>query len=239
MIPPPVVEAMMLVAHRLKSEDGRQILAELVKEMETGKFPTSQYDGLEPQAIADRVFDEVRHRVLAKRGTAGLAAHGLVAGEEFLMPDGLKAEYADFGSRLGAWLIDWAILFAGSFLVIMVTFGFGVFLLIIGFWLYYALQESSPHQATVGKRALGIITTTDRGERLSFGNATGRFFARLLTHLVPLLIGYLMMLWTEKKQTLHDMVAGTVVLKKGSESLPGSSSSAPASRPYIRNEFDG
>jgi uncharacterized RDD family membrane protein YckC len=45
-------------------------------------------------------------------------------------------------------------------------------------WLYYAVMESSPWQATLGKRALGMAVTDLAGDRISFGRATGRLFAR-------------------------------------------------------------
>jgi uncharacterized RDD family membrane protein YckC len=80
-------------------------------------------------------------------------------------------------------------------------------------WLYEALLTSSQHQATVGKIVVGIIVTDVEGRRLSFARATGRHFAKYLSTLV-LLIGYLIQPFTEKKQALHDIVAGTLVVRK-------------------------
>jgi uncharacterized RDD family membrane protein YckC len=79
--------------------------------------------------------------------------------------------------------------------------------------LYYALQESSAMQATLGKRALGIKVTDLSGQRLSFGHALGRWFAAALSYLT-LYIGFLMAAFTERKQALHDMVASTLVVDK-------------------------
>ena len=79
-------------------------------------------------------------------------------------------------------------------------------------WLYSALMVSGPWQATLGKRAVGIKVTGMNGERISFLNATGRFFATYLSFII-VFIGYLMMLWDDKKQTLHDKLAGTLVVK--------------------------
>lgn len=83
--------------------------------------------------------------------------------------------------------------------------------LILG-WLYYASMESSSSQATFGKQALGIKVTDLEGNPISFGRATGRYFGKLLSAII-LLIGYLMALFTERKQALHDMLAGCVVVK--------------------------
>ncbi len=79
--------------------------------------------------------------------------------------------------------------------------------------LYYALQESSAAQATLGKRALGIKVTDLEGRRLTFGNALGRWFAALLSY-VTLYVGFLMAAFTTRRQALHDMVAGTLVVDR-------------------------
>jgi uncharacterized RDD family membrane protein YckC len=86
------------------------------------------------------------------------------------------------------------------------------FFAVIASWLYYALMQSSSKQATLGQMALGIRVTDLQGRRISFGRATGRHFATILTGLT-LGIGYLIMLLTEKKQTLHDLIASTLVVR--------------------------
>ena len=81
-------------------------------------------------------------------------------------------------------------------------------------WLYFAYMESSVHQGTLGKMALGLFVTDTQGRRVTFGRATGRFFAKVITGLIPFFIGYIMAGFTEKRQALHDMIAGCLVLKK-------------------------
>ena len=85
-------------------------------------------------------------------------------------------------------------------------------------WLYFALSEASPHQATFGKRALGIFVTDAEGKRISFGRATGRVFAKWLNALT-LGIGWLMAAFTAEKRALHDYVAGTYVMRVDSDSI--------------------
>lgn len=80
-------------------------------------------------------------------------------------------------------------------------------------WLYYALMESSPKQATLGKMACGLLVTNLEGQRIGFGQASGRHFGKFISCLT-LLIGFLMCAWTEKKQCLHDMMADCLVLQK-------------------------
>jgi uncharacterized RDD family membrane protein YckC len=79
-------------------------------------------------------------------------------------------------------------------------------------WLYFAFMESSKFQGTLGKMALNIKVTDMTGGRISFGTATGRYFAKILSALT-LMIGYLMIIWTQKKQGLHDKIAKTLVVK--------------------------
>jgi len=143
-------------------------------------------------------------------------------------------EYANFWRRAGAMLIDTAIFGIPYLVAIFVLGALGGLLAgganeetlssvlaigncliqilgLTGFWLYYALMESSSWQATLGKRALSIIVTDLDGNRISFGRATGRYWAKLLSGLI-MGIGYLMPLFTEKKQTLHDTLAGCLVI---------------------------
>ncbi len=79
-------------------------------------------------------------------------------------------------------------------------------------WLYSALFESGGWQATPGKRLLGLRVTGLNGDRISFGRASGRYFSKLLS-ILTFYIGYIMAGLTENKQGLHDMVAGTLVLR--------------------------
>jgi uncharacterized RDD family membrane protein YckC len=99
-----------------------------------------------------------------------------------------------------------------AFLVVMI---FTLLLcgLIMG-WLYYAGMESSERQGTLGKMALGLLVTDMQGQRVTFGRASGRYWAKLITGLVPLYIGFIMAGFTEKKQALHDMIASCLVLRK-------------------------
>jgi len=62
--------------------------------------------------------------------------------------------------------------------------------------------------------ALGLVVTDMNGLRISFARASGRFFAKIITGLVPLYIGYIMAGFTEKKQALHDMIASCLVLRR-------------------------
>lgn len=79
-------------------------------------------------------------------------------------------------------------------------------------WLYYAYCESSEWQATLGKKALNLVVTDLEGNRISFGRASGRFFAKYVS-MLTLCIGFILAGFTEKKQALHDMMAGCLVLR--------------------------
>ena len=78
---------------------------------------------------------------------------------------------------------------------------------------YFAYFESSERQATLGKQAMGLVVTDMNGNRIDMGKAVVRYLSKIISGLT-LLIGYLMQPFTEKKQALHDMIAGTLVFKK-------------------------
>jgi len=157
-----------------------------------------------------------------------------------------RVEYAGFWVRFLAWLIDNAVMGvgvvliliplifltrlrtvlddfhpnedmnnAGAFMLIAFVFVLATASLVVT-WLYHALMESSEWQATLGKKALGLVVTDMAGQRVSFGRATGRHFAKIITNLASFGIGlgYLMAVFTEKKQALHDMLAGCLVLRR-------------------------
>jgi uncharacterized RDD family membrane protein YckC len=88
--------------------------------------------------------------------------------------------------------------------------GVTVILLLFGSWLYEAFMESSSYQATLGKMIFGMKVTDLNGNRISFERATGRHFAKWISTLI-MCIGYIMVGLTERKQGLHDLMAGTLV----------------------------
>jgi uncharacterized RDD family membrane protein YckC len=141
--------------------------------------------------------------------------------------NGITFEYADFWIRLGASFIDGLFLSIPNIIILFICFnnpdlteeqaGYA-FIQCILFttlfnWLYSALFESSRWQGTLGKRCIGIIVTDLNGNRISFVRATGRYFGKAISTTI-FCIGFLMMGWTEKQQTLHDIMAGCLVLKK-------------------------
>jgi uncharacterized RDD family membrane protein YckC len=155
-----------------------------------------------------------------------------LAPEAFRDPIG-KFVYADFGTRFVAAFIDGLIVQATVFIVSLAAnfaviasagngpdgagalFALQIVLQIGGqlfAWLYSALQESSDAMATVGKRAMGIRVVDLSGEKISFGRATGRYFGKIISTLI-LLIGFLMQPFTQRKQALHDILAGCLVVK--------------------------
>lgn len=128
--------------------------------------------------------------------------------------------------RLFAFMID-CVLIIGAYMLLAFILGCAVFfnpllaLPMFGLWyfggmfcfawLYFASLESSKWQATIGKRVLGLKVVDLKGKRVSFWRATARYFSKLLSRLI-LMIGFLMILWTKKKQALHDKIASTLVI---------------------------
>jgi len=156
---------------------------------------------------------------------AGVSAVSEVTPAATLPPGG--SIHAGFWRRSAAYLLDSIIVGVIGWIVAIVLMAglvasgsfsamiFGVFLnyivLIALNWGYFAFQESSPAQATLGKRALGIKVTDEHAERIGFGRATGRFFGKIVSALIAN-VGFMLAGWTERKQALHDMMASTFVV---------------------------
>jgi uncharacterized RDD family membrane protein YckC len=118
--------------------------------------------------------------------------------------------YGGFWIRLVAAIIDGLVIMVATGIIAFVSMGafFGGGF-IVG-WLYEALMTSSDKRATLGKIAMGLVVTDDQHQTMTFARATGRHFAKYLSGLV-FCIGFIMAAFTDRKQALHDMVAGTVV----------------------------
>ncbi|WP_146658629.1 RDD family protein [Enhygromyxa salina] len=80
-------------------------------------------------------------------------------------------------------------------------------------WLYFAVQESSGWMATLGKRTMGLAVQGVDGRQLSFTQASIRWVGRWASSLA-LGFGYLLALFTDRRQTLHDLIAGSVVVQR-------------------------
>ena len=138
----------------------------------------------------------------------------------------VKMRYASFGKRFLVSLLDGIIMGVAN---LVVGFGLGIVMggagaseqeaFVMGgllglllSWVYSAAMESSSQRATFGKRALGLTVTDLNGNQLSFGAASGRYFGKFISSAICL-IGYLMAAFTDKRQALHDMMAGSLVLE--------------------------
>jgi uncharacterized RDD family membrane protein YckC len=134
-----------------------------------------------------------------------------------------QVAYGGFWIRLVAYIVDAVVLSVATAAVAAI---FGISLMtadpehypalnlasfVIG-WFYFALMESSERGATLGKMAMGLRVVTSDGQRLTFMNATGRYFAKIVSALI-LGIGFLMIAFTDKKRGLHDTIASTLVIK--------------------------
>lgn len=78
-------------------------------------------------------------------------------------------------------------------------------------WLYFALMESSAKSATLGKMAMGLMVLDVDGYPINFGQATGRYFGKILSA-IPCYAGFIAAFFNEKKQAWHDSMAQTVVV---------------------------
>ena len=136
--------------------------------------------------------------------------------------------YGGFWLRVGAYAVDCVVLLIPT---LMISFLYRALtpaasdaeqsavalvdacLSVIVWWVYTAALQSSTWQATVGKKVCGLRVVGYGGDRISFGRATGRYFAGFLSALL-LCMGFFMIAWTRRRQGLHDMMAETYVVKE-------------------------
>jgi uncharacterized RDD family membrane protein YckC len=160
------------------------------------------------------------------------AESGSVAGSD------RQLQWAGFGARLGAYLID----------VLPITFAIAIFYyFFMGFdatWerynnspgdmnarvsflsqrnqirdlsftvyiLYGAITECSALQGTIGKKLLGLRVTDNDGQQLTIGRSFVRNLAKIISFL-PLGLGFLWAIWSKRKRGWHDIIAKTLVVK--------------------------
>ncbi|MES2802368.1 MAG: RDD family protein [Bdellovibrionota bacterium] len=118
--------------------------------------------------------------------------------------------YSGFWRRFAATVIDaLIILIPACILGALVPYVGG---LVLGL-LYKPVFEASPLKGTPGKAMMKMIVLSEAGERLTLKQSYIRYFCSILSGFV-LGIGYLMNLFTAKRQTLHDMIAESVVINQ-------------------------
>jgi uncharacterized RDD family membrane protein YckC len=143
--------------------------------------------------------------------------------------------YAGFWRRVAASIID--------FVIIRLAWGIIVFIIILfldketidqlgkfftkgndnaigglASWIYFAVMESSRYQGTIGKMALRIKVVDLSGNQISFGKASGRWWGKIISTVI-LGIGFIMAAFTLKKQGLHDIMAGCLVIRRSEKSI--------------------
>lgn len=126
--------------------------------------------------------------------------------------------YAGFWLRLCAFCTDFFILSMVLFFFLFnleyfgqLRFPYPLTLTFILNWLYFAIMESSPYQATLGKMAMGIRVVDINFQRLSFARASARWFCKFFS-IAICGIGFLLILLTPKQQALHDIMTGSLVV---------------------------
>jgi len=146
-------------------------------------------------------------------------------------PVAATGEPAGFGPRLLAYLVDAVILGVGATVVMVpvaVITGLlarkvpvlamllsGVsYLLILALCIGYPVYFWGTRGATPGKKMLKLrVVRVDGVDPVGYGKAALRLVGYMVSGFI-LYIGFLMILFTERKQGLHDMIAGTLVVRE-------------------------
>jgi uncharacterized RDD family membrane protein YckC len=136
-----------------------------------------------------------------------------VTEETYGSGSGPSGPRAGFWRRFGAYLID-AILLGVLYGILLAILGTGVAygLTVLAQLVYFGYFEGSASGQTLGKRALSIRVIDFRGGGpIGFGRGVIRYIGKLVSS-IPILLGFLWMLWDREKQTWHDKIANTVVV---------------------------
>ena len=193
-------------------------------------------DGMADWEEADRVKTFIEFFKAIRIGGGGIADPMYIGNDDRL--------YATFMQRVGAEIIDAmvgctisiAVYFAtASFVSIFLVFLIGilgknaenfvfeisamgvlvgVILSFVSVMLYYVKPIATPKMATVGKSAMGIYVCKLDGSQLNFGVAFLRYLIKTITFSLFLGFGCLTVLFTGKKQALHDLMIETLVLQR-------------------------
>jgi len=130
----------------------------------------------------------------------------------------LNMRYASIGKRFLALLIDGILLsiigvvfFSTNYSITGPDLSMSLIQVVVA-WLYFAIQDSSSHQATIGKRVMDIHLITSEGQKIDFKTASIRYFSKLLSSFL-FLFGYIMAFFSAQRKTLHDRLAKTLVVK--------------------------
>jgi uncharacterized RDD family membrane protein YckC len=145
----------------------------------------------------------------------------------FKKPALLMQYFGSFDQRLLASFLDWFIVFGAFVIVIFVvvllvlqdketrmTASFGLLACVpFAKFIYQIVMESSAKQATYGKQMLKIKVVDMNGDRITFGKAMARNLCKIFS-VLTFFIGYLLAFFNKQQQCLHDMMAGTLVIKE-------------------------
>lgn len=155
------------------------------------------------------------------------------AGEQYAAPEKPAKRipaammYGDLARRLIAFVVDNIVLGLATDLFLMIVVApilgrdpitvvqtprivWPAFLIIE--WLYFTIMESSEAEATLGKMLLGLRVVDSWGEQLTFWRAGARCAAKWVSQ-NTCFIGYVMAMFNNRSQTLHDLIAGTIVIE--------------------------
>jgi uncharacterized RDD family membrane protein YckC len=147
----------------------------------------------------------------------------------------MEMNYASFWIRFSAFLIDYIISILLALLVLVISGLYG-YINAISFYpdpgiaaglaarqisplipvviiLYFSFSESSKFKATIGKRIFKIKVVDFTGDRIGFWKAFQRNVCKFIISYPFFFFGFFFAIWTKKKQTLHDLLANTVVIK--------------------------
>jgi uncharacterized RDD family membrane protein YckC len=155
-------------------------------------------------------------------------AHEIAALRElfgFSKPVVMPQYFAGFDQRLLASALDW---FFVAGVCVIIAFMASLFIgdkdtrlyIALGLLLvipvvkiiYHMVMECTAKQGTYGKQLLKIKVSDMQGNRISFVRSVNRNVLKIVS-VLPFFIGYIFSFFNKQQQCMHDMLAGTLVIK--------------------------
>jgi uncharacterized membrane protein SpoIIM required for sporulation/uncharacterized RDD family membrane protein YckC len=176
----------------------------------------------QPDALDTRVEIETPELVTLQFSVAGLGSRGAAALIDGLIvlvllaavsAVGLSALFSNIGRAAGPWVL--ALLLLAQFAVV---------------WGYYVLFEWLRDGQTPGKRWLGLRVVQDGGFSVGFTHAAVRNLLRLVDAQPGVLyaVGMIAALVSRRGKRLGDLVAGTIVVRERTATLPARAATTSA-----------
>ena len=137
------------------------------------------------------------------------------------METDITVKYAGFWLRTAAFILDGIILYIPRTIIYWLSIASnispnpeqtGALVNLLITWAYFAILPSCPLQATLGMKICGLRVCDYDYQKISFSKSALRSIGMFVSVII-LMVGCIIVAFTQKKQALHDFMTKTYVIK--------------------------